>query len=101
MPNRARPGDNGARRPIAAAGSRPRQLDVKPGGHEIADGEQCVLGHGSRRLFSAATITRLTKDWQDEATTFNKRSLAGTDTSAAGVDGIHLKVRLEQDKVCL
>jgi hypothetical protein len=27
---------------------------------------------------SAATITRLTKDWQDEATTFSKRSLAGT-----------------------
>jgi putative transposase len=50
---------------------------------------------------SAATITRLTKDWQDEATTFNKRSLAGTDYVYCWVDGIHLKVRLEQDKVCL
>jgi len=28
---------------------------------------------------SAATITRLTKDWQDEAAAFNTRSLAGTD----------------------
>jgi putative transposase len=54
-------------------------------------------GHG----LSAATITRLTKDWQDEARTFNKRSLAGTDYVYCWVDGIHLKVRLEQDKVCL
>ena len=54
-------------------------------------------GHG----LSAATITRLTKDWQDEATAFNQRSLADTDYVYVWVDGIHLKVRLEQDKVCL
>jgi putative transposase len=30
----------------------------------------------------------LTKDWQDEATTFNKRSLAGTDYVYCWVDGI-------------
>ena len=36
-----------------------------------------------------------------EATTFNKRSLAGTDYVYCWVDGIHLKIRLEQDKVCL
>jgi transposase-like protein len=52
-------------------------------------------GHG------LSAITRLTKDWQDEATTFNKRSLAGTDYVYRWVDGIHLKVRLEQDQVCL
>jgi putative transposase len=55
---------------------------------------------GTSHGLSAATITRLTKDWQDEATTFNKRSLAGTDYVYCWVDGIHLKVRLEQDKVC-
>ena len=54
-------------------------------------------GHG----LSAATITRLTKDWQGEAAAFNKRSLAETDYVDVWVDGIHLKVRLEQDKVCL
>jgi putative transposase len=52
---------------------------------------------GTNHGLSAATITRLTKDWQDEATTFNKRSLAGTDYVYCWVDGIHLKVRLEQD----
>lgn len=56
---------------------------------------------GSGAGLSAATITRLTKDWQAEATAFNQRSLAETDYVYVWVDGIHLKVRLEQDKVCL
>ncbi|KAF0833870.1 IS256 family transposase [Ornithinibacter aureus] len=54
-------------------------------------------GHG----LSPTTITRLTKAWQDEARAFNQRSLAEVDYVYVWVDGIHLKVRLEQDKVCL
>ena len=57
------------------------------------------LGSGSG--LSAATITRLTAQWHDDAAAFNKRSLADTDYVYLWVDGIHLKVRLEQDKVCL
>ena len=56
---------------------------------------------GSDQGLSAATITRLTTQWQDEARAFNTRSLAETDYVYCWVDGIHLKVRLEQDKVCL
>ncbi|MCA1694435.1 MAG: IS256 family transposase [Actinobacteria bacterium] len=56
---------------------------------------------GSGVGLSAASITRLTTQWQDEAAAFNKRSLAGTDYVYVWVDGIHLKIRLEQDKVCL
>ena len=56
---------------------------------------------GSGAGLSASTITRLTTQWQDEAVAFNKRSLAATDYVYVWVDGIHLKVRLEQDKVCL
>jgi putative transposase len=56
---------------------------------------------GSDQGLSAATITRLTTQWQDEARAFNNRSLAGTDYVYVWVDGIHLKVRLEADKVCL
>ena len=56
---------------------------------------------GSGAGLSAATITRLTSQWQDEAAAFGKRSLAGTDYVYMWVDGIHLKVRLTQDKVCL
>jgi len=56
---------------------------------------------GSAAGLSAATITRMTTQWQDDATAFGKRSLAETDYVYCWVDGIHLKVRLEQDKVCL
>ena len=56
---------------------------------------------GSAAGLSPATITRLTSQWQDETKAFNARSLAGVDYVYLWVDGIHLKVRLEQDKVCL
>ena len=56
---------------------------------------------GRPRACHAATITRLTAQWQDDAEAFTKRSLADTDYVYVWVDGIHLKVRLEQDKVCL
>jgi len=56
---------------------------------------------GSAAGLSAATITRLTSQWQEDAEAFDKRSLKDTDYVYCWVDGIHLKVRLEQDKVCL
>jgi len=56
---------------------------------------------GTDAGLSPTTITRLTVQWQDEARAFGDRSLAGTDFVYMWVDGIHLKVRLEQDKVCL
>jgi transposase-like protein len=56
---------------------------------------------GTSHGLSAASITRLTTQWQDDATAFGQRSLAGTDYVYCWVDGIHLKVRLTQDKVCL
>ncbi|GAA1485331.1 hypothetical protein GCM10009625_21350 [Brachybacterium fresconis] len=64
---------------------------------------------GSAAGLSSATITRLTGQWQDEAAAFNTRSLADTDyvyvyvfvSVSVWVDGIHLTVRLNQDKICL
>lgn len=56
---------------------------------------------GTSHGLSPATITRLTKDWQDEAAAFNRRSLSEVDYVYVWVDGIHFKVRLQQDKVCL
>src|SRR3984893_16770448 len=57
------------------------------------------LGTGAG--LSAASITRLTTQWQDEARPFAARDLSGTDYVYLWVDGIHLKVRLEQEKLCL
>jgi len=56
---------------------------------------------GSSHGLSASTITRLTEQWKDDVKTFGKRSLTDSDYVYVWVDGIHLKVRLEQDKVCL
>ncbi|MGV1089620.1 MAG: IS256 family transposase [Mycobacterium sp.] len=56
---------------------------------------------GSTAGLSAATVTRLTRQWQDDAQAFGQRSLADSDYVYLWVDGIHVKVRLEQDKVCL
>jgi transposase-like protein len=56
---------------------------------------------GSAAGLSAATITRLTEQWRADAVAFAKRPLGEMDYVYCWVDGIHLKVRLDQDKVCL
>ena len=56
---------------------------------------------GSGAGLSATTITRLTSQWQDEAKTVAARDLSGTDYVYLWVDGIHLKVRLEHEKLRL
>jgi transposase-like protein len=72
--------------------------------HGLSSGDFCPALEqflGSAAGLSPATVIRLTSQWQDDAAAFNKRSLADTDYVYCWVDGIHLKVRLEQDKVCL
>ncbi len=56
---------------------------------------------GSGAGLSAASIARLTGQWTDEAKAFAARDLSGTDYVYLWVDGIHVKVRLEQEKLCL
>jgi putative transposase len=56
------------------------------------------LGSGSG--FSAPSITRLTAQWHEEAKSFQER-IPRAPTSYIWVDSIHLKVRLEQEKLCL
>jgi putative transposase len=56
---------------------------------------------GSDAGLSAATITRLTVQWQDDARRFADRDLSSMDYVYLWADGIHLNVRLEQEKLCL
>ena len=56
---------------------------------------------GSAAGLSSSTVTRLTQQWQDEARAFAARSLAEVDYVYLWVDGIHVKVRLEADRICL
>jgi transposase-like protein len=57
------------------------------------------LGTGAG--LSAPTITRLTVQWQDEARAFNNRDLSGVDFVYLWADGIHVNIRLEEEKLCL
>jgi transposase-like protein len=57
------------------------------------------LGTGSG--LSAPTITRLTTQWQDEANTFNNRDLSAVDYVYVWADGIHVNIRLDEEKLCL
>jgi transposase-like protein len=56
---------------------------------------------GTDAGLSAATITRLTVQWQDDARRFADRDLSGVDYVYLWADGIHLGVRLEEEKLCL
>ena len=52
--------------------------------------------------FSASTISRLVKIWQCEYRVWRKRSLEGKDYVYIWADGVHFRVRLEEDRVaCL
>jgi transposase-like protein len=56
---------------------------------------------GSGAGLSAATVTRLTVQWQDEARAFGTRDLSGVDYVYLWADGVHLNVRLDEEKLCL
>src|SRR5665647_1424264 len=56
---------------------------------------------GTSAGLSASVITRLTAQWQDEAKAFAARDLSGVDYVYMWADGIHVGVRLEQERLCL
>ena len=56
---------------------------------------------GTDAGLSAATITRLTVQWQDEARTFGQRDLSSVDYVYVWADGIHVNIRLDEEKLCL
>lgn len=55
---------------------------------------------GSGNGLSASVVTRLTKTWQAEHREFQNRSLADRDYVYCWVDGVHFKIRLEEDRLC-
>jgi len=56
---------------------------------------------GTSAGLSAATVTRLTTQWQDEAKAFQNRDLRGVDYVYCWADGVHVNVRLEEERLCL
>ncbi len=56
---------------------------------------------GTSAGLSAATVTRLTVQWQDEAKAFQARDLSGVDYVYVWADGIHVNIRLDEERLCL
>jgi transposase-like protein len=56
---------------------------------------------GSGAGLSAATITRLTAQWQGEAKAFGDRDLSAVDYVYVRADGVHVGVRLKEERLCL
>jgi transposase-like protein len=56
---------------------------------------------GSAAGLSAAAITRLTAQWADDYHAWRKRDLSQVDYAYVWADGIHVNVRLDEDKLCL
>jgi transposase-like protein len=50
---------------------------------------------------AATTITRLKSVWEDEYEQWSKQSLAGKEYVYVWADGIHSKIRLEEDRQCI
>lgn len=58
-----------------------------------------LLGEEATGL-SPTTITRLTNVWIGEYDAFNKRSLADRDFVYVWADGVHFRIRLEDERLC-
>lgn len=58
-----------------------------------------LLGEDAAGL-SASAITRLTNTWTSEYENFCRRDLSETDYVYVWADGIHFRVRLEEDRLC-
>jgi transposase-like protein len=56
---------------------------------------------GTRAGLSGPVITKLTAQWQDEARAFNARDLSSVDYVYVWADGIHVNIRLEEERLCL
>ncbi|MCX4745854.1 IS256 family transposase [Kitasatospora sp. NBC_01287] len=56
---------------------------------------------GSSAGLSSATVTRLTTQWQADHAAFQERDLSTTDYVYVWVDGIHLRIRLDEAKAAV
>jgi transposase-like protein len=66
---------------------------------DFKEGLAALLGDDASGL-SPTAITRLTAAWQADYEGFNKRDLSDRDYVYVWVDGIHFRIRLEEDRLC-
>lgn len=67
---------------------------------DFSDALKCLLGEAASGL-SAASITRLKRAWEEEYKSFKKQDINGKDYVYIWADGVHLSVRLDDERLCL
>lgn len=55
---------------------------------------------GTDAGLSASTVTRLIETWSTEYTAFEDRDLSESDFVYVWADGVHFRIRLEEDRLC-
>jgi transposase-like protein len=66
---------------------------------DFKDGLAALLGDDASGL-SPTAITRLTAAWQADYEAFQKRDLSEQDYVYIWADGVHFRIRLEEDRLC-
>jgi transposase-like protein len=66
---------------------------------DFKEGLAALLGDEASGL-SPTTITRLTAAWQEEYEAYQKRDLSDRDYVYVWADGVHFRIRLEEDRLC-
>ncbi len=66
---------------------------------DFKEGLAALLGNAASGL-SPTAITRLTAAWQEDYETFQKRDLSERDYVYVWADGVHFRIRLEEDRLC-
>jgi len=59
-----------------------------------------LLGEEATAGLSPTTISRLTTEWEEEYRHFQRQDLSGKDYVYVWADGIHFRIRLEEDRLC-
>ncbi len=59
-----------------------------------------MLGEEASAGLSPTTITRLTAAWQQDYEAFRKRDLHDKRYVYLFADGVHFRIRLEEDRLC-
>lgn len=59
-----------------------------------------LLGEEASAGLSPTVISRLTAQWQEEYQAFQRRDLSERDYVYVWVDGVHFRIRLEEDRLC-
>jgi transposase-like protein len=66
---------------------------------DFKEGLAALLGEEASGL-SPTVITRLTAAWQEDYEAFQKRDLSDRDYVYVWADGVHFRIRLEEDRLC-